>query len=101
MKVEQTGHWLLEFASLNWSIGYFPTDWSHYRILYLAQASLLDPEKREDVWFGKCKVEDDLEKKTSLEALTADGAALLKERLDKAAQTCAETLWEQFRSGEQ
>lgn len=84
---------VLDVRTEYWELLYYPTDWSHYRLLYRASARLLDAPAGRLLWQGECETESgEADGSPTLEALEANGAALLKSLLDAAADECATRL---------
>ncbi len=79
--------------TINWSFGYFPTDWNSYRVMYSAKAQLLERSTGKVVAEGFCsRVPEATEDAPSHETLLADNAAVLKRELNLAADECIATL---------
>jgi hypothetical protein len=84
---------VLDVRTEYWEVLYYPTDWSHYRLLYRASARLLEAPAGRVLWQGECETESGAaDGSPTLEALEANGAALLKSLLDAAADECASRL---------
>lgn len=85
--------YVLDVETVNWMFGYFPTDWSHYRVMHVANARLVDVATRKVVAQGQCKhmAESNTDAPTYDELLDNRAAALKKE-LSVAALECASTL---------
>jgi len=84
---------VLDVQTINWSFGYFPTDWNSYRVIYSAKAQLLERSTGKVVAEGFCsRVPEATEDAPSHEALLADNAAVLKRELNVAADECIATL---------
>lgn len=47
--------YVIDAKTINWSIGYFPTDWTHYRTIYTAKARLINVQTKDVVAEGFCK----------------------------------------------
>lgn len=85
--------YVLDVQTINWSLAYFPTDWTHYRVMYVARARLIDAESRKVVAEGKCaRVPDSNENAPSYDELVADKAQRLKKELQIAADGCVKSL---------
>ena len=84
---------VLDVQTINWSFGYFPTDWNSYRVMYSAKAQLLERSTGKVVAEGFCsRVPEATEDAPSHETLLADNAAVLKRELNLAADECIATL---------
>lgn len=69
--------------------GYYPTQWTKYRVMYTARVRLIDGKTGALMAQHLCKVEPtDAKNPPTNDALRADHAALLKQYLHKAADTC-------------
>jgi hypothetical protein len=84
---------VVDVQTYNWSLIYFPTDWTHYRVIYNAKARLIDVETSAVVAEGGCKnmAETNANAPTYIE-LTGDDAALLKKQLGQYAGACIRSL---------
>jgi hypothetical protein len=84
---------VLDVQTINWSFGYFPTDWTHYRVLYVAKARLIDADTRNVVAEGACRrIPETNAGAPTYDELLADGAARLKKELAISAASCVQTL---------
>jgi hypothetical protein len=88
------GDLVLDVKTDRWAIGYFPADWSRYRITYAVRARLLRPQDAQTLWLGYCKFEE--ETGSTWDELTANAGAALRLRFDHAADKCAQDLLAQF-----
>jgi len=84
---------LVDVQTVNWSFVYFPTNWSRYRVMYTANARLVDLEAKRVVAEGFCKriPETDAGAPT-YDELMAEGASGLKRELSRAADECVKSL---------
>lgn len=96
-KVEQVAaragaaRYVLDVRTINWSFVYFPTDWNHYRVLYSAQARLIDAKTKAVVAEGFCaRVPDKADVSLTYDAMQADGWTGLKTELAAAGAYCLE-----------
>lgn len=82
---------ILDVVTTNWQLIYFPVNWSHYRVLYNARARLIDAATGTVIAQSPCNFvsDDDPAKAPTYDELTGNGAALLKERLARAAAECS------------
>lgn len=84
---------IVDVQTLNWSFGYFPSDWTHYRVIYTAKARLIDAQSKSVVAEGFCKqIPETNEGAPTYDELLAGQAALLKARLAAAGEACLQTL---------
>jgi hypothetical protein len=87
------GDFVLDVKTLNWMFGYYPADWSHYRVIYGARLRLIDVATKSVVAESSCNsVQGDDEHPPSKDQLLENKAALLKDYLSKAALKCADVL---------
>jgi len=85
--------YIIDTQTINWSFGYFPTDWSHYRVIYVAKARLIDVDTKAVVAEGFCKhVPESNEGAPTYDQLLANKASLLKKKLSDAAGKCVTSL---------
>ncbi len=68
----------------------------NYGVKYRATVRLLKPGGEEAVWSGSCRLDGKDFAEASLDELTADNGALLKTRLERTAELCAERLVHQI-----
>lgn len=88
-----TAKYVLDVQTINWSLGYFPTDWTHYRVMYVAKARLIDAESKKVVAEGKCvRVPDSNKNAPSYDELVDNQAQRLKKELQIAAVGCVQSL---------
>lgn len=91
--LRSTADYALDVQTLNWSINYFPTDWTHYRVFYTAKARLINTQTGAVVASGFCKrIPDTNVGAPTWDELMANQAARLKSELDIAAKECIDTL---------
>lgn len=80
---------LLDVQTINWSFGYFPTDWNNYRVIYSAKLRLVDTRTGKLQAEGFCaRVPEKSDGAPSYDQLLADRAAVLKSELKIAADYC-------------
>lgn len=85
--------YLVDVQTIGWGFGYFPTDWSHYRVFYNAKARLIDAQSKSFIAEGFCKrFPAEQEGAPTYDELMANEAALLKEKLSKAMSECVTSL---------
>lgn len=86
---------ILDVRTGSWSFIYFPTDWSHYRVLYSSRLQLIDVKSKRVVADSICsRVPEKTESSPTYEELLAGNAQRLKNELKVAADYCID----QFRS---
>jgi hypothetical protein len=80
---------LLDVQTVNWSLGYFPTDWNSYRVMYSAKARIIETRSGKLLAESFCaRIPDKTADAPSYDQLTSNNAAGLKAELTKAAQHC-------------
>jgi uncharacterized protein YceK len=85
--------YVLDVRTLMWQMGYFPTDWTHYRVIYTAKARLIDVEAKNVVAEAFCKqIPDSNTNAPTFDDMLALNAARLKAINTANAQACAESL---------
>ncbi|WP_067279817.1 hypothetical protein [Mitsuaria sp. 7] len=83
--------YVLDVQTTNWSFLYFPTNWTHYRVMYSARVRLIDAATKTVVAEAGCRsVPSDDKNAPTYDELLADKAALLKSHLAKAAAECVD-----------
>lgn len=81
---------VLDTRTINWSLTYFPTSWTKYRLVYTARLRLVDVKRRQVLAEGGCQhVPEETDVSPSYDEMTANGAARLKLELLAAAAFCA------------
>jgi hypothetical protein len=84
---------VVDVQTINWSFGYFPTDWAHYRVIYAAKARVIDAASKSTVAEGFCKrIPESNANAPTYDELTGNEAARLKKELLIAAEECVKTL---------
>lgn len=84
---------LLDIQTVNWSFGYFATDWNNYRVIYSAKLRLIETRTGKLLAEGFCsRVPEKEASSPSYEQLMADDAAVLKAELQHGAETCVSQL---------
>jgi hypothetical protein len=83
------GDLLLDVQTVNWSFIYFPTNWSHYRVIYSAKVRLIDTKHSKVVADGFCaRVPEETPSSPTRDELLENKAARLKQELATAADYC-------------
>lgn len=81
--------YLLDVRTINWSFGYFPTDWDSYRVMYSAKLRLINTADGQVVAESFCsRVPDKTDGAPSYNELLANRAQRLKDELRVAADYC-------------
>jgi hypothetical protein len=82
--------YVLDVRTLMWQMMYFPTDWSHYQVLYTAKARLIDADTGTVVAEAFCKQNPESNANApSFDDMLAMNAARLKATNAAYAQACA------------
>lgn len=80
---------VLDIETVNWSFGYFPTDWNNYRVIYSAKLRLVNTKTKSIIAEGFCsRVPEEDDTAPSYDELLANKAERLKQELKIAADTC-------------
>lgn len=91
--VNGAARFVIDAQTVNWSFGYFPTDWTHYRVIYTAKARLIDTQTRAVIAQGFCKhFPDNSPTAPTYDALLANEAARLKAELNAVAIECVKSM---------
>lgn len=84
---------LLDVQTVDWNFIYFPTDWNSYQVIYRTKVRLIDTKKAKLLAEGYCeRVPGKTGDAPSHDQLVGNGAAGLKQRLAKHAESCLEEL---------
>jgi hypothetical protein len=85
--------YIVDVRTVNWMFGYYPTNWNHYRVIYLARFRLIDTASGKAVAGTNCQtVQGDDKNPPNKGQLFENHGALLKEYFVKAATTCTDLL---------
>lgn len=80
---------VLDVQTRNWGFFYFPTDWSHYYIMYSAKLQLIDTKQSKALASGSFSYDSkDNSKYPSYGQLTNNNAEGLKQEIIKARDQC-------------
>ena len=91
--VKGAARYVIDAQTVNWSFGYFPTDWTHYRVIYTARARLIDVQSNDVIAEGFCKHNPDSNLNApTYDELLANQANLLKSELSTISQECINTM---------
>lgn len=85
---------VLDTHTLGWQLIYYPADWTHHYLVYVARARLLRLRDGKVLWENRCfrKMPDPRESRRKVDDYRADNGALLKQKAQEAADGCAEEL---------
>jgi hypothetical protein len=85
--------YVLDVRTLMWQMMYFPTDWTHYQVLYTAKARLIDVDAKTVVAEAFCKQQPESNANApTFDEMLALNAARLKAANAAYAQACASKL---------
>ncbi len=80
---------VLDVETVSWSFVYFPTNWTHYRVVYNVQLHLIDTKRATLLADGHCAhVPSETRDAPTYEQLLEDHGARLKQELAAAADQC-------------
>jgi len=83
--------YVVDVETVQWMFAYFPTDWSHYYVMYAAKARLIDTATKDVVAEGLCtQSTKDNPGAPSYDELVGNGAKRLKSVLADAASACVQ-----------
>ena len=81
---------VIDVETRAWHMTYFPTDWTHYQVFYLAAARLIDADTGAVLAESGCKLAPETNAGApTYEEMLAGGAARLKATLAASGATCA------------
>lgn len=85
---------ILDVYTTQWMFGYFPTNWSHYKVFYAVKLRLIRASDSKVLAEGFCNRgnEQNLEGAPTYDELLANNAGLLKQRLGDLSQACGKEL---------
>jgi hypothetical protein len=83
---------LLDVETINWMFVYYPLDWTHYRIMYVGRARLIDANAGKRIAQAPCVYQSDDKTPPTYDQMMADKAALLKNMLAAAADSCVDKM---------
>lgn len=85
--------YLLDVKTINWMFSYYPTDWTHYRVIYNARLRLIDTRTSKVIAETMCQtVQGDDNNPPTHDQLLENNASLLKDYLSKGASQCVDVL---------
>ena len=88
---------IIDLMTVNWGVGSFPFDSSHYRTPLFVRVRLVDLNDSMVLWQGSCRVmEDKTDDSPDIDEIKADNGALLKKMLIASADICAKQIIAQF-----
>lgn len=84
---------VLDVGTVSWGVSYFPTDFSHYRVLYSVKLNLVDTKTGRNIAEAFCaRKPEKTQDAPTYQELLADRAARLKSAINASAQSCLEEL---------
>lgn len=88
---------ILKISPKQWSIQYFPLDWSHYLMFYGANAELIRLNDSKVIWSASCAAhQDNNDTAPTLDELTASNSTVLKQWINSSTSECAQQLVNAF-----
>jgi hypothetical protein len=85
--------YILDVQTTGWSFGYFPTDWTHYRVMHFAIARLIDTGNNKVIAQGTCKhLPETNQNAPTYDELVGGSADGLKKALRGITDDCVKTL---------
>ena len=85
--------YVLDVQTTGWMFAYFPTDWTHYRVMHGAQARLIDVDSKKVIAAGSCaRMPESNTNAPTYDELVNNKAAGLKKELAIATEECIATL---------
>ncbi|WP_133680566.1 hypothetical protein [Paludibacterium purpuratum] len=96
-KAKPSARYVMDVRTVNWGFIYFPTNWTHYQVIYTAKARLIDTQLNAVLAEGGCHYmpPDDTGAPT-YDEMVDNGAARLKWELGTATASCVQTLQRQM-----
>jgi hypothetical protein len=82
--------WTMEVKTHSWSMVYFPTDWSHYRVSYRSTLRVLDVASKRVLSESVCQYAQGEKRRPSLDQLVAKDASLLHFYFQQAQFECTD-----------
>ena len=81
--------YLVRVATTGWGFTYFPLDWGHYHLTYEAKLEVVDVASKRVVAKAVCNHKaDPAAERFTYDAMTENGAAVLKSQLKSIADEC-------------
>ncbi len=92
--------YIVDVQTINWGFAYFPTDWTHYRVLYSVKARLYDAQTKTVLAEGFCRrAPEKTDTSPTYDEMLANQAAVIKKALLQWRDECtAELLKDMFPS---
>lgn len=88
---------IIDFMTVNWGLGSFPFDSSHYRTPLFVRARLVDLRDSKVLWRGSCGVmEEKTDSSPNIDEIKEGNGALLKKKLIAAEDICTKEIIAQF-----
>lgn len=98
-RVNGAARFVIDAQTINWSFAYFPTDWTHYRVIYTAKARLIDAQTKAVVAESFCKhIPESNANAPTYDELVGNQAAGLKAQLKMIANECINSMKTQMLS---
>ncbi len=85
--------YILDVKTINWMIGYYPTNWNGYRLIYSARVRVIEAATREVAAESLCStVQGDDANPPTYDQLLENKAVMLKNLMEAATTKCAELI---------
>lgn len=93
LNVENAARYVIDTQTISWGFGYFPTDWTHYRVIYTAKARLIDIQAKDVIAEGFCKhIPDSNVNAPTYDELVGNQASGLTNQLNRIAGECINSI---------
>lgn len=91
--INDPAKYMIDVQTVNWGAFYYPTDWTHYRTLYIAKARLIDIEKNLVLAESFCEApEEDSQGAPTYDELFGNGATLFKNKMNTISEQCINSI---------
>jgi hypothetical protein len=88
-RIFKDADYVLDVRTINWSFGYFPSDWNNYRVIYSSKLRFIDTKKNIAIAEGFCaRIPEQDELAPSYDELLMNNAERLKGELKISADYC-------------
>lgn len=86
-------HYIVDVETRSWTLGYFPTAWTRYRLQYVAIARIIDTATSTVVASGTCqRLPESSVGAPTWDELSLNNGAILKREMALSVQACVATL---------
>jgi hypothetical protein len=80
---------VMDVETINWSFLYYPLDWTHYRVVMVMRARIIDAQSGKRLAQAPCQYLSNENSPPTYDEMLADHAAKLKSMLAAGAEICA------------